>query len=373
MAEPMRTGGGPLAGWPAYLVVAIVLVAAFYSFAHRPLPPFPATQIHADRLLVNGLAQKGTRLIAAGELGHILYADNPDGPWQEARVEPARGSTFTRAVFIDDKTALAVGHDGWIVRSTDGGVNWKEAAFDPNRPDPLLGVAGPFDGKLYAFGAFGLFMTSADQGQTWQAAPLTVTGDDSNKAQAKPAEVDPNADPFANFGKQEAQADRHMNQMISLSDGSLLLVGERGLLMQSRDSGATWKELPSIYAGSFFGALALPQDHVLVFGMRGNAFLSSDLGKTWQKSEMPLNISLFSGTVLPNGQVVLVGDNNAVLKSTDLGAHFTVFSQAEHHGLAASLSEVIVLPDGQLLTAGDGGVTRVGANATAPAKAGGAT
>ena len=367
MDAAARTGGSPLAGWPAYLIVLLVLAAAVYSFAHRPLPPFPATEIHPDRLLVNGLAQKGSRLIAAGELGHILYADNADGPWHEAKIDPDRGSTFTRAAFIDDKTALAVGHDGWIVRSTDGGMTWKEAAFDPNRPDPLLGVAGPFDSKLFAFGAFGLFMSSNDMGQTWQSAPLVIDSGDKKPEPAKRAEVDPNADPFANFGKEETQPDRHMNAMISLSDGSLLLVGERGLLLQSRDSGATWKELPSIYTGSFFGALALPQDHVMVFGMRGNAFVSGDLAKTWQKSETPLTISLFGGAVLPSGAVVLVGDHNAVLKSDDLGAHFTVASQAEHHGLAASLAEVVVLPNGQLLTAGDGGVSRPAASAPAPA------
>ena len=366
MAGAARNNGGPLAGWPAYLIVLIVLGAALYSFAHRPLPPFPPTEIHPDRLLVNGLAQKGTRLIAAGELGHILYADNVDGPWTEAKIDHARGSTFTRARFVDDKTTLAVGHDGWIVRSTDNGESWKEVAYDEQRPDPLLGVAGPFDGKLYAFGAFGLFMSSSDMGQTWQTAPLTIVADEAAKKEpAKPAEPDPNADPFAAFSAKETQPDRHLNAMIALADGSLLLVGERGLMLQSRDSGATWKELPSIYAGSFFGALALAQDRVIVFGMRGNAFTSSDMGKTWQKSEMPLNVSLFSGTTLANNDVILVGDNNAVLKSSDFGAHFAILSQAEHRGLAAAIAEVVALPNGTLLTAGDGGVTRVGAHAPA--------
>ena len=351
-------GAGPLAAWPAYLMVLLVLLAALYSFSHRPPPPFQPTAIYPDRLLVNGLARSGPRLIAAGELGHILVADSPDGPWRSARIEPARGSSFTRAAFIDDKTALAVGHDGWIVRSADAGETWTEVAFDPARPDPLLGIAGPFDGKLYAFGAFGLFLTSGDQGQSWQPGTLVIEGEEAQAA--VPAEEDPNADPFANFGaaSESQAADRHLNQMISVPDGSLLLVGERGLVLQSRDSGATWGKLETHYTGSFFGALALPDSRLLVFGMRGNAFVSTDFGRTWEKAQTPGTVSLFSGAVLPSGAVVLVGDNSTVLISKDGGASFQVSSAAEHSGLAAGLAEVIVLPDGSLLTAGDGGIVR---------------
>lgn len=366
------TAGGaePLGAWPAYLMVLLVLVAAVYSFAHRPPPPFPPTQIQPDKLLVNGLARSGNRFVAAGELGHILIADAPDGPWREAKVEPARGSTFTRAAFIDERTAIAVGHDGWIVRSADRGETWQEVAYDAQRPDPLLAIAGPFDGKLFAVGAFGLFLTSTDQGQTWQPGALVIEGQKAAAPAAAPAEgeADPDADPFANFTESgSGDADRHLNQVIAVPDGSLLLVGERGLLLQSADSGATWRKLDSGYQGSFFGALAVGADRLLAFGMRGNVYASPDLGKSWHKVETPRNVSLFSGTVLPSGDVVLVGDNNTVLRSQDAGATFTLAAEAKIRGLAAGTAEVIALPDGSLLTAGDGGIGRRALDATAPA------
>jgi photosystem II stability/assembly factor-like uncharacterized protein len=341
--------------WPAYLVVLLVFGAAVYSFAHRPLPPFPPTQIQADKLLVNGLARNGTRYVAAGELGHILIADSPDGPWREAKVAPERGSTFTRVAFIGENIALAVGHDGWILRSTDNGETWREVAFDDQRPDALISLAGPFDGKLFAFGAFGLYTTSSDGGQTWQVAPLEIV-DDKKKVEPKPA-VDPDADPFANFSEQsDSAADRHLNAMARLADGTLLLVGERGLVLRSADQGATWQPIDSGYQGSFYGVLPLADSKVLVFGMRGNAFVTADLGKTWQKAEVPVQVSLFSGTVLEDGQIVLVGDNNSVLVSKDRGATFMVASEAKIRGLAAGLAEVVAIPGGKLLLAGDIGV-----------------
>lgn len=356
--QATAAGGGMLAGWPAYLITLLVFAAAVFSFSHRPIPEFPATVVRPDKLLVNGLAQSGSRIVAAGELGHILIADSPDGPWREARIEPNRGSTFTRAAFVDERTAIAVGHDGWIVRSEDGGETWKEVAFDEQRPDPLLGLAGPFEGRLYAFGAFGLFTTSTDAGRSWQAAPLVIEGEEQAAA-----EPDPNEDPFANFGRADSVADRHFNALVQLTDGTLLLAGERGALLQSRDQGASWRALDSIYAGTFFGALALADNRVLVFGMRGNVFLGADGGKTWTRSETPVTVSLFSGAQLPGGEIVLVGDNNSVLVSKDGGAVFTVASQAEHRGLAAGLAEVLPLPDGGLLAAGDAGIIRVGAAA----------
>jgi photosystem II stability/assembly factor-like uncharacterized protein len=150
-----------------------------------------------------------------------------------------------------------------------------------------------------------------------------------------------------------------MTAMLRLADGSLLMAGERGLLLQSADLGNSWKELPSIYEGSFFGALALKDGKVMVYGMRGNAFTSADNGKTWQKSQTPRKVSLFGGAQLGDGAIVLVGDNNVVLKSTDGGANFTLAVEMEHKGLAASLAEVVVLPGGGLLAAGDGGVLKV--------------
>lgn len=348
---PAPASGG--SGWPAYALVAVALGAAVYAFSPRPAPPFPATQIFPDRLLITGLAQSGSRIVAVGELGRILVADAPQGPWHEAKVEPARGSTLTNVSFVDERTAIAVGHDGWILRSQDRGESWKEAAFDAEHPDPLLGIAGPFEGKLFAFGAFGLLLTSGDQGLTWTRETLNIADDAAKSA----APADENADPFANLSAGGGLAQRHLNAMVRATDGSLLLLGEQGLMLQSSDNGQSWKSLPQVYGGSYFGALNLPDGGLLVFGMRGNAYVSRDLARTWSRCDVPMAVSLFGGTVTPQGTIVLVGDSNTVLTSGDGGAHFTLAAQAEHRGLAAGLAAVLALPGGGLLTGGDGGIS----------------
>lgn len=309
-------------GWPALIVVAAVFGAALYSFSPRPIPPFPATRLYADRLMVDGLAHNAERYVGVAEQGHILLSDTPQGPWHDAQVEPQRGAMLTQVRFLSDQLALAVGHDCWIVRSTDGGLNWTETYFDPDSGDPLMGVAGPFDGRVFAFGAFGRLLVSTDQGQHWRKLDNDTIGD------------------------------HHLYGLVQAADGALILAGERGLLARSTDGGETWQILPQIYTGSFFGILKLPDSALLAFGMRGNVYRSGDNGSSWQKSNTPGEISLFGGTVTASGEVALAGAGNTIYTSTDDGRSFKLISDSSRHDLAALLP----LPDGRWLTAGDGGI-----------------
>lgn len=309
---PARSATSMLQGWPGLLLTLLVLLAALYSFSPRPMPVFAATQIYPDKIMVNGVARQGNRFVVVGENGRILVADAADGPWHEAKVEPQRGSALTEVEFIADNTAVAVGHDSWILRSTDKGESWKEVHFDAEKSEALLYIGGPYDNKLFALGVFGQYLTSTDGGQTWTRE---VTGE----------------------GGHVALGEHHLNAITKAADGSLLIVGERGLMAQSADNGATWKALKEFYNGSFYGVLTLKDNSLLAFGMRGNVFRSTDNGKTWQKSETPINQSMFGGTLAPNGDVVLVGAADTVLRSTDNGQHFTLALQEDRRALAALL------------------------------------
>ena len=305
-AGGIRRQSGFLAAAPAYLLTLAVVLCAIFAFAPRAHPPAPETRIRADGLLVTGLAQRGSRVLAAGEQGRILVADSAEGPWREAKVTPQRASNFTSVLFVDDKLALAAGHDSWIVRSEDGGENWSEVLFDPERSEPLLGIAGPFDGKLYAYGGFGQFQTSTDSGKTWQR----VT--------------------------HEALGDKHLNAMTQLTDGTLVIVGERGLMATSCDAGLSWMALPEIYPGSFFGTVALKDNGLMVYGMRGHAYVTQDR-HTWIQSALPQPVSMFGGVVDDDGQLVLVGENGSVLRSSDGGQHFTLAVGSERQRLSTVL------------------------------------
>lgn len=332
-----QAGRAALQAWPAHALIGAVLGAALFAFSPRPHPVFPETEVRPDNMLVTGLAREGSRLVAVGEQGRVFTADSAEGPWSETPIEPQRGSTLSAVRFVGEGVAVAVGHDSWIVRSEDGGRSWQEVFFDPERSEALLGVAGPFDGKLFAFGAFGQFLTSVDQGRSWQRGSLAEAGKGGVAEAAAPA-PDPNADPFANAASAASGiSDRHLNAMARAPDGSLIVVGERGLIAKSNDGGASWRTLPEIYAGSFYGVLVLPSNRLLVFGMRGHAFYSDDLGQTWHEAGIPGPDSLYAGAVAEDGAVMLAGANNTVLISRDGGANFKRVSQVRRRGLAALL------------------------------------
>jgi photosystem II stability/assembly factor-like uncharacterized protein len=343
--------GGGLSGLPSLVVAALVIAGAVYSFSPRKPPAFADTQVYPDRLLVNSVARNNGRLVAVGEQGQILVADDAQGPWRSAAVEPQRGSTLTDVRFADERVAVAVGHDGWIVRSSDGGETWREVAFNASGSDPLLGVAGPYDGRLFAYGAFGMYRVSDDLGQTWSERSISAA-DTGQHADAVAQTDDPFADPFAAFEAQEFSGERHVNAIARAADGALIAVGERGLLQRSTDNGESWTALPEIYAGSLFGIVLLPSKTLIAFGMRGNAFRSEDHGQTWTRSELPTSVSMFAGSVGEQGQVLLAGAGNLVLRSTDDGRSF------EQQTVSArdSIADLLPLPGGAWLTAGEGGL-----------------
>jgi photosystem II stability/assembly factor-like uncharacterized protein len=337
--QGVKAGSG---GWPAAVFTGMVLGAALFAFSPRPIPLFTATQVFPDRVLINGLAQNGKRILAAGEQGHILVADDPHGPWRDAGVAPQRGSTFTQVRYIGDNVALAVGHDDWIVRSEDNGQTWKEVSFnkDEDQAAPLFGVAGPFNGKVFAFGAFGTLMVSSDQGKTWEPR------------------------------KSDALGDKHLYGMIDGGHGTLLLVGEQGQMLKSTDGGDSWQALPQVYKGSFFGALALPNGDWLAYGMRGHVFVSRDAGASWKPGTTPAPLSMFGGAVGTDGRIYLAGAQRTVLVSADGGASFSVYAQGERQTFAALLP----LSGKELLVAGEPGIRieqQGGSAAGAAAAAGG--
>lgn len=322
--------------WPVLVFWIAMIAGTSYAFAPRQPPAFAPTGVHADNLLVTGLARQGKRIVAVGELGQILWADDARGPWHEAEVENPRGLTFTQVRFVARDTLVAVGHGALIVRSTDAGKTWKEVSYAPQLGDALLGVSGPFDGKLFAYGAFGLLEVSRDGGRSWAGGKVKIAVATPQVEPAAPA--DPNADPFADYTVADDPATHHIYGIEPLADGRLLLVGERGLLAVSDDGGAAWRQLPQVYAGSFFGALKPSAGTTLVYGLGGHVFVTADSGRSWTQSTLPQPVSIFGGTVLADGRVLLVGAQETIFVSSDGGHAFTLASQSDRGAFDAVLA-----------------------------------
>ncbi len=298
----------------------------------------------AARSLLLDLAWAGTRVFAVGERGHILHSDDAGKTWTQSRV-PA-SANLTAAYFADAKHGWAVGHVEAILATSDGGDSWRLVHFEPENPQPLLDVCFADASRGVAVGAYGVVYVTTDGGSVWSQVPF------------EPAAL-PGADEVQPADEMEADVDLgfefHLNAIARGPPGRMYIGAEAGRLFRSDDDGATWRELPSPYDGSFHGVLPLEGDVVLAFGLRGNLFRSEDGGATWVQLPTGTTALLDGGARIDADTVVVVGMQGVILVSRDGGRNFTLHQQEDRKALSA----VAPSGDGELIVAGEGGVRRL--------------
>ena len=314
----------------------------------------------ADRSMLLDVVRTNSGYVAVGERGHILLSDDAR-TWTQAEV-PTR-STLTAVASVDG-VLWAAGHDGVIVHSTDGGQTWtrRRAApwsydiVDPSEGVPVLDLLFTDATHGFAIGAYNLMLVTDDGGVTW--TPRTVF-DAAPEPEAEPAPVPATDGDDWTFDEADlmldAETDPHLNAMARTGSGALVIAGERGTFLRSRDGGETWESRRLPYEGSMFGVLAWEDDHILVYGLRGNVYESTDLGDRWTKVETGVSTSLMGGHALPGGGAVLVGANGALLSRPDADSPFTAIAFETGTGETPMLAGVVPAGDDAFLVIGDKG------------------
>ncbi len=280
----------------------------------------------AARSLLQGVTKAGSRLVAVGQRGHIVYSTDGGSAWQQASVPVS--SDLTAVTFVDDKQGWAVGHDGVILHTADGGATWtlqlsgraandllvaameSRLAADPtSEPAKKLlaearrykeqGADKPFldvwfanaqDG--YVVGAYNLIFRTRDGGKTWE--PWFDRTDNPK---------------FFNL------------YAIRPAAGGLFIAGEGGLVLKLDSATQRFRALTIPYNGSFFGVVdAAPA--VVVFGLRGSVYRSDDSGTTWAKVDAGLPASIVGAIRTGEGTTLLADVGGRVVSSSDGGRTF---------------------------------------------------
>jgi photosystem II stability/assembly factor-like uncharacterized protein len=287
------------------------------------VPAQPSALVAKRALLAVTLA--GTRLVAAGRMGHIVYSDDLGLKWIQARVPVS--VDLVAVSFVNPRNGWATGHDGAVLHSADGGASWtlamdgrraarlmvdyytaRQASGDPAVAAALaeskrfLGEQGarPFldvwfenEQSGYVVGAWGLMLKTDDGGHSWVPWLDRVDNPRSN----------------------------HLNAIRRI-DGRLWIVGEQGLLLRFDENLQRFLAVKSPTDGSLFGILG-QGGNLMAFGLSGRAFISQNDGLNWSKAGGTGTAGLSAGTILADGRFLLVDTNAGMWLSGNKGKSFS--------------------------------------------------
>ncbi len=340
-----------------------------------------------EQLLLD-ITRAGSRLVAVGASGLVIYSDDSGSSWNQASVPVS--ATLTAVDFVDERKGWAVGHAGVILHSADGGESWvlqhdgrdssrallefasarraaleeqldaldadaegadadarydveyaledaifleedAQTAIDTGPAAPLLDVRFVDEMRGFAAGAYGAFLRTLDGGESWS---LTIGGLD-------------NPDRF------------HYYSILPTADQGLFLIGEAGLLFRSVDGGENFSRYDGVYDGSLFGAVEI-DGRVLAFGLRGNQFSYDAESDDWAPLGDSTGYSLYGGSVLEDGRVLLLGANGSLTERSPDG-----FDTQLLHPSRATLVAAATAADGRVWMVGMAGLVDL-AEANAP-------
>ena len=330
------------AGW-----MALALWLGLVSLPGASAEEAVEAPLAIESLLLDGAAA-GSRLVVVGERGHVLLSDD-GASWSQAQV-PTR-ALLTAVHMHDERMGWAVGHDAVILRTRDGGESWAMVHRAPEEELPLLDVWFRDERTGFAVGAYGYFLATADGGDTW--TPRAISEDDFHLNALFPAGGEPTELQEPESQRSDSQqAGSQRTELQRTGSQRLYIAAEAGVAYRSDDGGETWRELPSPYAGSWFGGLALDDEQVLLAGLRGHLFRSEDAGETWTEVPTDTNATLTGAVRLPSGEILITGLEGALLTSRDDGRSVTSERLPSREGI----SDALPLGDDGVLLIGEFGV-----------------
>ena len=205
-------------------------------------------------------------------------------------------------------------HQVWS--SSDQGQTWTKTDI-PTQENLISLTCGP-DNSYWATGSFSTLMNSIDQGKNWQETTL-------------------NEDVF-------------ITQIQFLNDNTLFATGEFGFIARSNDAGQNWtiqEPLPNEFfaQGSYFKDL----DTGWVAGLGGVILNTTDSGMTWKIQPTPTESPLF-GFYAKNSRLFAFGDHGTVLELKG-----STWQRVKTPKIPVYLRDGMQISDSQLIVAGGWG------------------
>ena len=155
----------------------------------------------------NAIAFQGSSGIIAGDDGYLLRTGNNGKEWKLEQVEEARRKgrsvNLNDLFFVNENTVWVAANEGLVLHSSNGGISWNAKKF---REDNYYTVFFEDSKNGFIAGDDGNMLYTKNGGNNWHRKNLP--GSQINR--------------------------------IGASNGNLWCTGDKGMLMQSTDTGQTW-------------------------------------------------------------------------------------------------------------------------------------
>ncbi len=335
----------------AALLASLSLIAHGVQAFENPVSTPAMTSALAARSPLLAAARAGTRIVAVGLRGDIVYSDDDGKSWKQASVPVS--TDLVALSFSSEKQGWAVGHGGVVVHTSDAGATWvkqmdgarfsaltldyyqKMVERDPSpevrhayerakalatdgSTQALLDVHFDSDTSGFVVGTFNRIFRTEDGGKTWT--------------------------PWM----ERTENPRELHFYSIRSDGArTLLTGEQGIVWLIDSAKQRLVPMQTPYKGTLFGSV-LAGSNIFVFGMRGTIFRSSDGGKSWDRVSAPGEAGITGGVALDAGgsRLLLVNQAGFALYSRDSGKTFEAVKfrhPMPYFGVGAGLQRELTL------------------------------
>jgi photosystem II stability/assembly factor-like uncharacterized protein len=316
--------------WAGAILLSIFVAFLSWYFVasyreHRDPPRIveKSSTPHDDLLAVDG--RRSGDKTAVGKFGLIFTTRDGGKTWQPRPSGTAKA--LTAVSFADPSHGFIVGSGGAVLASKDGGANWQPQSSGTK--DQLLSVHAQSATHAFAVGAFGILLSTTDGGATWRKHELKWDGL-IERIVKESGYVEPNLNAVTFSSPQNGWIVGEFGLVLHTRDGGKSwasqryggdlpqlyavefvddrrgwAIGQGGSLIETGNGGQQWAPVKVETRRDLYD-ISLEDSRGVIVG-DGVVLVSRDRGATWESRGASTGEQWLSGVALKSSEAIAVG------------------------------------------------------------------
>lgn len=228
------------------------------------------------------------------------YSNNPnfakESMWE--LIKTGTDKNLNSISFVDDYKGFIAGDSGLIIQSVDGGLNWKKNNIPYQNNFNAICYN---DNKLFVVGSSGF---------------IGIINGNSNQIK-----------------KIISNTTETLFKIYFLDHNIGFIVGTRGLILKTYDSGFTWQVINCRVKENLFSISFADSKNGIIVGWKGTILKTTDSGLSWQKQALKYN-NYFKDVLFANEFLgFIVGGDGKVLRTENGGEDWDEIDIESNSGL----------------------------------------